>query len=106
MLHIRPDVRHAWHLLVVSIDKTVHGVGRNEMFKGLRSLGIGANVHYRPLTCLTRFSAAAGQCPIAESMGERILTLPLHQQVTEVQVEHVVDSIKNVLSDTTVQGEL
>ncbi|MCH2140149.1 MAG: UDP-4-amino-4,6-dideoxy-N-acetyl-beta-L-altrosamine transaminase [Phycisphaerales bacterium] len=106
MLQIRPDVRHAWHLLVVTIDKTVHGVGRNAMFKGLRSLGIGANVHYRPLTCLTRFSSAAGQCPIAESLGERILTLPLHQQVTEVQVEHVVDSIRNVLSGTTVQGEL
>ena len=104
-IEIRSGIRHAWHLMVVTIDKDVHGVCRDAMFQGLRSLGIGANVHYRPLTTLTRFSSYAGQCPVAESMGEQILTLPLHQQVSEAEVEFVVDSIRNVLSSSTVHGE-
>ncbi len=105
MLHVRANVEHAWHLLVVSIEESVHGVNRDTMFHELRKLGIGANVHYTPLTKLTRFSSSEGECPVAEMMGEKILTLPLHQQVTEEQIEYVVDSIRNILSMNTVQGE-
>lgn len=105
MLHVRANVEHAWHLLVVSIEESVHGVNRDTMFHELRKLGIGANVHYTPLTRLTRFSSSEGECPVAEMMGEKILTLPLHQQVTEEQIEYVVDSIRNILSMNTVQGE-
>ena len=105
MLHVRSEIEHAWHLLVVSIEESVHGVDRDTMFHELRKLGIGANVHYTPLTKLTRFSSSDGECPVAELMGEKILTLPLHQQVTEEQIVYVVDSIRNVLSMNTVQGE-
>ncbi|MDG2095574.1 MAG: DegT/DnrJ/EryC1/StrS family aminotransferase, partial [Phycisphaerales bacterium] len=105
MLHVRANVEHGWHLLVVSIEESVHGVNRDTMFHELRKLGIGANVHYTPLTKLTRFSSSEGECPVAEMMGEKILTLPLHQQVTEEQIVYVVDSIRNVLSMNTVQGE-
>ena len=105
MLHVRSEIEHAWHLLVVSIEESVHGVDRDTMFHELRKLGIGANVHYTPLTKLTRFSSSDGECPVAELMGEKILTLPLHQQVTEEQIEYVVDSIRNILSMNTVQGE-
>lgn len=105
MLQLRANVEHAWHLLVVSIDDSVHGVDRDSMFHALRKREVGANVHYTPLTRLTRFSSAEGDCPVAEMMGGKILTLPLHQQVTGDQIEYVVDSIRNVLSSNTVQGE-
>ncbi len=105
MLHVRSDVEHAWHLLVVVVDESRHGIGRDEMFRELRKLGIGANVHYTPLSRLTRFSSSQGTCPVAEELGEKILTLPLHQQVSDEQIEYVVDSIKKVLSISTVHGE-
>ena len=105
MLHIRTNVEHAWHLLVVSVDESVHGVSREAMFHQLRKLGVGANVHYTPLTRLTRFSSSEGECPVAEMMGDKILTLPLHQQITDEQIEFVVESIRNVLSANIVQGE-
>ncbi|MBG84518.1 MAG: UDP-4-amino-4,6-dideoxy-N-acetyl-beta-L-altrosamine transaminase [Phycisphaerae bacterium] len=105
MLETRPDVQHAWHLLVVSVENSVHGMSRDTMFHELRKLGIGANVHYTPLTNLTRFSSFKGQCPVAEMMGEKILTLPLHQRITEDQIEYVVDSIRNVLLTKSVHGE-
>lgn len=105
LLQLRTGIEHAWHLLVVSVEESVHGVSRDTMFHELRALGVGANVHYTPLTKLTRFSSSAGQCPVAEMMGDKILTLPLHQQVSEAQIEYVVDSIRRVLSLNKVHGE-
>ena len=105
MLHVRADVEHAWHLMVVSVEESVHGVNRDTMFHELRKLGVGANVHYTPLTRLTRFSSSEGECPVAETMGNKILTLPLHQQITDDQIEYVVTSMEKVLSMNTVQGD-
>lgn len=97
LLRVRPGVEHSWHLFVVKVDPDRHGVDRDQLFRELRGLGVGANVHYTPLTLLTRFSAMKGQCPVAEEVGTRILTLPLHHQLAESEVRQVVDSIKQVL---------
>ena len=93
MLSVREGVEHAWHLMVVHVDPRPEGLGRDELFSTLRARGIVANVHYTPLTMLDRFSSAKGSCPVAERVGEGILTLPLHQGMQREQVGIVVDAI-------------
>ncbi len=104
MLAVGEGVEHAWHLMVVHVDPRLAGLGRDELFSAMRARGIGANVHYTPLTMLDRFSSSRGSCPVAERIGEGILTLPLHQGMQEEQVIEVVDAIVETLSEGSNNG--
>jgi dTDP-4-amino-4,6-dideoxygalactose transaminase len=35
----------------------------------------------------------AGECPVAEAAGERIVTLPLHPRQTHEQLDYLVDCL-------------
>ncbi|SCM73489.1 UDP-4-amino-4,6-dideoxy-N-acetyl-beta-L-altrosamine transaminase [Desulfovibrio sp. 86] len=70
----RDDMRHAYHLYVVRTPE------RDAVFKHLRGLGIGANVHYMPVHMHPYYQNLGyekGICPVAEAAHENILTLPL-----------------------------
>ena len=98
MLTVRENVEHAWHLLVVRVNMSKAGIDRDALFMALRGLGIGANVHYIPLTMLTRFKSSRGTCPVAEAAGEAILTLPIHQGMLIEQVHVVTDAIDTAIA--------
>jgi len=93
---LTPDVRAAWHLFVVLIDFDKAGVSRAELMRSLRSLGIGTQVHYLPVhmqpyykeLCSTDF-----KLPGAQRYYERCLSLPLHVNMTEEDVEFVVSAL-------------
>ncbi|MAB87023.1 MAG: UDP-4-amino-4,6-dideoxy-N-acetyl-beta-L-altrosamine transaminase [Rhodobacteraceae bacterium] len=94
MLSVRSTVEHGWHLMVVRVDSTKAGLDRDHLFGGLRDHGIGANVHYRSLTLLGKFSSFARSCPVAEAASEEIITLPLHQGMSSEELSHVIHALK------------
>lgn len=85
---------HAWHLYVIKLREA--GL-RKELFNFMRKSGVGVNVHYLPVHLHSfyrnRFHTAPGLCPVAEGAYEHILTLPLHQGMTETDVEYVVQCL-------------
>ncbi|MEZ0328565.1 MAG: UDP-4-amino-4,6-dideoxy-N-acetyl-beta-L-altrosamine transaminase [Dissulfuribacterales bacterium] len=86
---------HVWHLYVIKLQE----VGlRQRLFHVMRQRGVGVNVHYLPVHLHSfyrnRFGTGQGLCPVAESAYEHILTLPLHQGMTETDVEYVVQCLK------------
>jgi perosamine synthetase len=93
---VRPDVESAWHIFVVALTAACP-VGRDEVIARLRSVGIGATVHY-PLAHLhpyyrKRFGYGEGLCPVAEAIQPRLLTLPLFPAMTAGDVDRVVDAL-------------
>lgn len=82
---------HAWHLYVIKLKRAAM---RKALFLFLRKKGIGVNVHYLPVHLHSfyrnRFKTGPGLCTVAEEAYEHILTLPLHQGMTEANVEYVV----------------
>lgn len=99
MLGLREDTESAWHLMVVRIDPLEAGMDRNSLFAALRAKGIGVNVHYKPLTMLTRYASARGTCPVAETAGDEILTLPLHQSLGTDGFEEVIGAINQCFQE-------
>ncbi len=94
------EVKHAYHLYVV---KLAGGVDRDAVFRLMRAKNIGVNVHYQPVylhSYYRRQGYEAGQCPAAENVYGRILSLPMHAGLTDLQVERVVlsldDAVKQV----------
>ena len=81
--------RHAFHLYVVKLaDK----IDRDQVFQIMRQNNIGVNVHYQPVylhSFYRRQGYEAGQCPVAEDVYGRILSLPEYVGLSDRQVKQV-----------------
>lgn len=102
-LQIRTDVTHAHHLYVVRI-KGKGEDSRDRVFHRLRHMGIGVNVHYKPVHLLSfyrnRYGCKEGDCPHAEAAYRQILSLPLHPGMTDADAERVVQSVRKTIHES------
>jgi perosamine synthetase len=100
-LAVRPDVSHAYHLYVIALDPHLLRVKRDAVFAALRAEGIGVNVHYVPVHLhpfyRNRFGTKPGDCPVAEAVYERILSLPIFPAMTDRDVEDVIVAVHKVM---------
>ncbi|MBU0486138.1 MAG: UDP-4-amino-4,6-dideoxy-N-acetyl-beta-L-altrosamine transaminase [Proteobacteria bacterium] len=97
-LSVRSGVEHAYHLYVVQLAK---GVSREKVFRDMRQAGIGVNVHYVPVHMhpfyRNNFGTAPGLCPVAEEAYERVLSLPMHQGLSDDDVQRVTRALWEAL---------
>jgi perosamine synthetase len=96
----RPDCQSAWHLYVVKLNLENLEADRDEIFQALRAENIGVNVHYIPVPWLTYYQQLGykkGGWPIAESMYQRLISLPMWPGMKEYDVEDVIMAVKKVL---------
>jgi dTDP-4-amino-4,6-dideoxygalactose transaminase len=90
--------RHAYHLYVVRLlERERETVARELAARGVRTM-----VHYPLPIHLQRAYAGLGKgtgaFPAVEAASHSILSLPMYPEVTQVQVGHVADSLRAVLS--------
>jgi len=92
-LRTRPGVQHAWHLYVVRTEANM----RDELFAHLRSRGIMANVHYRPVYehSYYRQSEIEADCPRAERAAAEVISLPMFADLSDQDLTFVIDSINH-----------
>ncbi len=100
-LQVPGDREPSWHLFPVLVTEDTP-VGRNELVEGLRSTGIGATLHYRPVhqhSLYQQLQPSAGPLPVAEHAGSHALTLPLWHGMTDGQQDRVVARLHELLGD-------
>ena len=61
--------------------------------EGLR--GIATGVHYMPVNLHPLFAEHAGATPIAERVWTTMITLPLHADLTDVEVDYVIEGLRD-----------
>lgn len=95
-----PEARHgahARHLFVIEL--TGAALRRDEILNGLHGLGVGAGVHYLSLRKHPAHRNAAGlPTPIADSLGDRIFSVPLGGALLEPQRKAVVRALRQLLA--------
>jgi aminotransferase EvaB len=81
-----------FHTYVIQVDH------RDKLQQYLTDRGIETKVHYPvPLHLQPGFASLGykkGDFPVAEAQADRILSLPIHEYLTDSQVQHVVESIQ------------
>ena len=95
-----PDGESAWHLYVLRLDTERLNVGRDVIFQELWDRGIGVNVHYIPVywhPYYQHLGFKKGICPIAETVFESMITLPLYPGLSEADVEYVIHNVQTVI---------
>jgi perosamine synthetase len=74
-------------------------IDRNQFIEELRALGITCSVHWRPLHLhpyyQQTFGTSAATCPAASRTFERLISLPIFPNMTELEIERVVSAVKN-----------
>ena len=97
-LWLKNDVAHAYHLYVVRLKLTRMALDRSTVFRMLRDMGIGVNVHYVPVHLhpfyRKRFHTGPGMCPVAEKVYEQIISLPLFPGMSDADVLIVIDAVR------------
>ena len=90
-----PGYRHVYHLYVI------RSKNRDALQAYLKERGIGTAIHYPNPVHLQPFYMQNGKpqasCPVAETLCEEILSLPMYPEMTDEQVETVASEIKAML---------
>lgn len=88
--------RHAWHLFVVRVKPEL-GIDRDALAEHLAERGIGTSVHFIPLHHMPRFREIAqrphGGLPGADAVFTELLSLPMHQGLTDDEVDTVIAAL-------------
>jgi dTDP-4-amino-4,6-dideoxygalactose transaminase len=98
-----PNTRHARHLYQVLLAPEAP-LGRDELLDGLTTRQIGTGVHYRGVHLhpfyREKYALAPADFPVASSISERTLSLPLSPKVTEADQDDVVAALTELLRTT------
>lgn len=91
---------HARHLFPVWVE----GPLRDQMIRGLQERGIQTVVNYRAIHLTSylkeKLGHAAGDFPVAESIGERTLSLPYYPGMPDGHIDIVCDALQAVAAQT------
>jgi dTDP-4-amino-4,6-dideoxygalactose transaminase len=88
----KPNRRYVFHLYMLIVKD------RNKLLSHLIKRGIEAKIHY-PLPLHLQAAASnlgykKGDFPVTEALCGSIITLPVHQHLSEDQVDYVIEQVK------------
>jgi len=81
---------HLFYLLLPSLEE------RQALIAHLARHGVSAVFHYLPLhlsTMGTTFGGRAGDCPVTERVSDRLLRLPVYNDLTDEEQARVIDAV-------------
>ena len=97
---VQPHVRMSWFVYVITLAE---GLDRDAVIRKLAEQGIPARGYFAPIHTQPyireRFGDLAGTLPVTEAIAPRTLALPFHNNLSEQQVDAVVDALKRCAVD-------
>ena len=86
-------VKHVYHLYVVRAER------RDELKQFLNQNGVDAKIHYPvPMhlqPAAKKYGYKMGDFPICENICDQVISLPVHEFITDGQIDFVVSKIKD-----------
>lgn len=99
----RRNVENAWHLYVIRLHLDALSIDRESFIEGLRRHKIGSSVHFIPIHMHPYYRDKYGykptDLPIAYAEYQRMLSLPIHPRLTDVDVEDVIEAVRAIVDD-------
>lgn len=93
--------KSGYHIYVLLLNLDKLKCGRKEIFEALQAENIGVNVHYLPVYLhpyYKKLGYKKGQCPVAEDIYNRMITIPLFPSMSDKDVKDVIKAVKKVLN--------
>ena len=89
----------SYHLFMIRI-KNIDEQKRNDLINAITQTGVAVNVHFQPLPLLTAYKKRGydiTKYPVAYDNYSREITLPVYQDLTDEQLQYVIDNVNKVI---------
>lgn len=94
-----PGVRHNYSYFPIFVDAEKYGMTRDELYFKMKENGILGRRYFYPL--ISEFSTYRGlesakpeNLPIAHQIADSVICLPMHNSLTQEDVEHAIKMLK------------
>lgn len=96
---IRPYVHMSWFIYVITLEK---GLDRDNVMKKMAERGIPTRGYFFPMHLQPyirdMFGFKGGELPVTEDIAKRTLALPFHNNLSEDEIDEVVEALKDAVS--------
>jgi dTDP-4-amino-4,6-dideoxygalactose transaminase len=99
LLTPEPDRRHVYHIYAVLIAPDFPLSKEEFMWRMYTEKRIKVWSHYIPIhltDVYRKLGHRPGECPVAESLAEQYVSLPIHPRMTGESIQYVIDSIRQL----------
>ncbi len=96
---VSPENKHVFHIYCLLLEDSFSLSKEDFMWELYTSKKIKAWSHYMPIhltTVYRKMGHQPGECPVAENLFEKYVSIPIHPRLTDEVVEYVIDSIKEL----------
>jgi dTDP-4-amino-4,6-dideoxygalactose transaminase len=91
---------HAWHLYTPLINPDSAKIDRDAFMQGMKERNIGTGLHYRAVHLYPyyrdQFGFKRGDFPNAETISDRIVSLPLFPAMTDADQDRVIAAMEDL----------
>ncbi|HNZ47605.1 MAG TPA: DegT/DnrJ/EryC1/StrS family aminotransferase, partial [Candidatus Hydrogenedentes bacterium] len=92
---------HVFHLYPVMLSPEQSGISKEDfVYRMLYEKGVKVGTHYIPLHWTTAFQNRGfrrGQFPVADRVGENLVTLPINPRQTREALDYLIESIRSLI---------
>ena len=92
--------RHAWHLYAPLLNPAAAGMDRDAFMQGMKERNIGTGLHYRAVHLYPyyreHFGFKPGDFPEAETISDRIVSLPLFPGMSDADQDRVIAAMTDL----------
>ncbi len=96
--HVEPWAEPVWHLFVIHCER------RDAVRQRLAERGVQTGLHYPiPIHLQAAYEALGhqrGDFPVAESSADRLLSLPMHEGITNAELDYVSEHLIDAVSQS------
>jgi perosamine synthetase len=97
--YVKPGVRHAFHQYTIKVEENF-GMSRDDLRTNLNEKGIGSGVYYPKPLHLHKFyremGYKEGDFPVSEELSKKVLSLPVHPDLTQEDLETIVQAFQDL----------
>ncbi len=96
---VAPSITHSFHQYTIKIEEDFP-LSRSELMDHLKKKEVGFGIHYplpihrQPLFEKMGYTDNGVNCPIAIDASQKVLSLPIHSGVSQLDLEYIVDAIQ------------
>jgi len=100
--YVAAGVTMSWFVYVVRLDSRFSALDRARVMKGLQNEGIGCRDYFQPIHLQPFYrellKTKEGDFPVTESVAQRTIALPFYNQMTENEVQTVVEALRDLVT--------
>jgi perosamine synthetase len=96
---VAPQNKHVFHIYCLLLEDSFSRNKEDFMWELYTSKRIKAWSHYMPIhltTVYRNMGHQPGECPVAEKLFEKYVSLPIHPRMTDEVVQYVIDSVREL----------